>query len=176
MADKLGYTFLADDRAWNYGRLSNYFKPLDISCVPPVDWDDHRKAYPIHQGQRWRFDKKGKARTRLRYSRQLLSNLDDWTRDEYFPDDDKAIQAELTSLKRSDERHRDDHDRWILEPGQTLPRVFETVFRDHAQAVDDTWRIEDDLQTQVDELSVLAGVREPRWLEGRRDGRGPVIG
>jgi hypothetical protein len=175
MAEKLGYTFLPDDSAWNYGRLSSYFAPLPLSCIPPVDWSDHRKAYPIHQGQSWRSDKKGRPRRRLRYSRAFLSNLDDWTREAYFPKDE-VRDVELDQLRQTDERHKVARDRWILEEGGTLPRVFEEVFLDHSQAVKATWRLNEDMQEVVDELKERIGLDEPRRVEDSDSGRGPVIG
>ncbi|BGO95935.1 hypothetical protein JCM10020v2_007672 [Rhodotorula toruloides] len=45
-AKKLNYTFLEDDRNWNYGRLSNYFLPRTLSCVPPSDWSNPALAIP----------------------------------------------------------------------------------------------------------------------------------
>ncbi|GAA5912965.1 uncharacterized protein JCM6883_006272 [Sporobolomyces salmoneus] len=175
MADKLGYTFLPDDKAWNYGRLSSYFEPMTLSCVPPADWDDYRKAYPIHQGQSWRFDKKGRPRKRLRYSRAFLSNLDDWTRETYFVGN-STVQSELETLRRNDERHRETRDRWILEEGGTLPSVFEGIFQEHADAVRDTWTINAELRDDVNDLEIKTGMSEPRRFEGIKVGRGPVIG
>lgn len=175
MADKLGYQFLPDDSQWNYGRLSSYFAQVPLSCIPPVDWDDHRKAYPIFQGKSWQFDKKGRPRKRLRYSRAFLSNLDDWTRTTYF-DEDETKQVELEALRIEDEGHRRDKDRWILEEGGTLPSVFEDVFNDHARAVKKTWVLNDELQKEVNDLGKRAGLRDEKRLEGESEGRGPVIG
>ncbi|GAA6013914.1 hypothetical protein JCM11491_000471 [Sporobolomyces phaffii] len=175
MAHKLGYTFLPDDSAWNYGRLSSYFAPLPLSCIPPADWNDYRKAYPIHQGQSWRFDKKGRPRRRLRYSRAFLSNLDDWTREAYFVGNETR-DLELYQLRRKDERHRVANDRWILEEGGTLPSVFEEVFGDQARAVSDTWKLNEGLRQEVNALKAKIGLDESRRYEGSDSGRGPVIG
>ncbi|GAA5944801.1 uncharacterized protein JCM15063_001670 [Sporobolomyces koalae] len=169
MADHLGYTFLPDDSAWNYGRLATYFEPLELSCRPPPDWNDHRKAYPIKQGKSWQFDSKGRPRRRLRYSRAFLANLDDWTRETYFANSDH-VQTELATLSESDARHRRNRDRDILAEGDTLPRVFERVFADHADAVRDTWRLNHDMQREVTDLARTLG------LDSSDVTRGPVIG
>jgi len=175
MADKLGYTFLADDSSWNYGRLSDYFEPSVLSCVPPTDWSDYRKAYPIYQGKSWRYDKKGRPRKRLRYSRAFLSNLDDLTRETYF-EGDKNAESELVTLRENDEGHRLKKDRWILEEGGSLPRVFEGVFRDHSAAVQGAWRLNREMQEVVEELKGRTSLDESKRLEGSNSGRGPVIG
>ncbi|GAA5927508.1 hypothetical protein JCM1841_000944, partial [Sporobolomyces salmonicolor] len=177
MAEKLGYTFLEDDRNWNYGRLTNYFRPRTLSCVPPRDWSDHRKAFAIHSSASWATDKRGRPRSRLRYSRQVLSNLDDWTRETYLSS--PAAREELAELQRRDRAHARDRDRWILEEGGSLPGVFEEVFQDQAEVVERLWRLTDGIERMVEEVRARAGIEGERWLDGEEDGaakRGPVIG
>ncbi|GAA5964568.1 hypothetical protein JCM21900_001901 [Sporobolomyces salmonicolor] len=177
MAEKLGYTFLEDDRNWNYGRLTNYFRPRTLSCVPPRDWSDHRKAFAIHSSASWATDKRGRPRSRLRYSRQVLSNLDDWTRETYLSS--PAAREELAELQRRDRAHARDRDRWILEEGGSLPGVFEEVFQDQAEVVERLWRLTGGIERMVEEVRARAGIDGERWLEGEEDGaakRGPVIG
>ncbi|GAA6025320.1 hypothetical protein JCM10207_006244 [Rhodosporidiobolus poonsookiae] len=170
-AKRLGYTLVEDDSNWNYGRLSNYFLQRKLSCVPPSDWADHRKAYPLHQGSNWR------GRPRLRYSRTILSNIDDWTRDEYLSSAESKTQ--LAKLQRTDKKHAERADRWILEEGGSLPNVFEEVFGDQAGVVKELWRPKRSMQDQVDLLVRQAGLSRERWHAGasgdNRDKRGPVI-
>ncbi|GAA5865953.1 hypothetical protein JCM1840_003356 [Sporobolomyces johnsonii] len=177
MAEKLGYTFLEDDRNWNYGRLTNYFRPRTLSCVPPRDWSDPRKAFAIHSSASWATDKRGRPRSRLRYSRQVLSNLDDWTRETYLSS--AAARAELAELQGRDRAHARDRDRWILEEGGSLPGVFEEVFGDQAEVVERFWRLTGEMRRTVEDVRARARVEGERWLEGEEDGdakRGPVIG
>ncbi|GAA5833651.1 hypothetical protein JCM11251_003194 [Rhodosporidiobolus azoricus] len=175
-AKRLGYTLVEDDRNWNYGRLSNYFLPRKLSCVPPKDWADHRKAYPLHQGSNWR------GRPRLRYSRLILSNLDDWTRDEYLSS--PVAKKELAALQKADTRHATEGDRWILEEGGTLPGVFEEVFEDQAGVMREwgMWRLKREVREQVDEVKSRTRLSRRIWRageegagEGEEEKRGPVI-
>ncbi|GAA6062265.1 hypothetical protein JCM10212_000925 [Sporobolomyces blumeae] len=176
VATRLGYTFLADDSTWNYGRLSSYFAPTRISCLPPNDWADHRKAYPLHQGDSWKVDKKGRPRSRIRFSRSLLSNLDDWTREDYFRLDDemdKDVAKGLEELKRDDANHRELKDRWMLEQGKTLPGVFEAAFIDQAEAVRETWNLNEGMER---EAAALEKEIERVRREHADESEGPVIG
>ncbi|GAA5918547.1 hypothetical protein JCM6882_009764 [Rhodosporidiobolus microsporus] len=170
-AKRLGYTLVEDDRNWNYGRLANYFSPRKLSCVPPSDWSDPRKAYPFHQGSHWA------GRARLRYSRVVLSNLDDWTREEYLSS--PASRAALRDLQRSDRRHRERGDRWILEEGGTLPGVFGEVFEDQAEVVRGLWRLKSTMREQVEEVKERTGLSKRKWEAGEEgseeEKRGPVI-
>lgn len=179
LATKLGYVFLPDDSSWNYGRLSNYFLPETIDCIPPLDWNDYRKAYPVGQGKNWKVDSKGKERKRLRYSRAFLSNLDDSTREEYF--NTKKIKQELVELKTTDQSHSKERDRWILEPGNSLPRVFEKVFKDLELVTKEVWKLNREMKGQVEGLKESLGLNKPKWLQGgqgqgEKGGRGPIIG
>ncbi|BGP20477.1 hypothetical protein JCM10213v2_008638 [Rhodosporidiobolus nylandii] len=171
-AKRLGYTLLEDDRNWNYGRLTNYFLPRPLTCVPPSDWSDPRKAYPFHQGSHWR------NRPRLRYSRVILSNLDDWTREVYLAS--AAARAGLRALRESDEGHRERGDRWILEEGGTLPGVFGEVFEEQAEVVRGAWRLTGEMEGQVEEVRRRVGLDRERRVAGDGEGegegkRGPVI-
>ncbi|GAA5963153.1 hypothetical protein JCM3765_003626 [Sporobolomyces pararoseus] len=178
LAQKLGYVFLPDDSNWNYGRLSDYFKIETIDCIPPNDWNDYRKAYPIKQGKNWKIDSKGRDRKRLRYSRAFLGNLDDWTREEYF--NSNEVKVELQQLREMNRLHLKEKDRWILEPSQSLPKVFETVFNDLSNVTQKVWNLNEELQEQVEELKELVGLNKPKWLKGETttsgSGRGPIIG
>ncbi|GAA6042396.1 hypothetical protein JCM8097_004496 [Rhodosporidiobolus ruineniae] len=170
-AKRLGYTLVEDDRNWNYGRLTDYFLPRKLTCVPPADWADPKKAYPFHQGSHWR------GRPRLRYSRVVLSNLDDWTRHEYLSS--SSSRASLEELARSDREHAEKQDRWILEEGGTLPEVFEDVFADQAKVVGEMWRLKRTMKEQVEEIKRRTGLDRPRWIAGEEgtegEKRGPVV-
>ncbi|GAA5988488.1 hypothetical protein JCM11641_007168 [Rhodosporidiobolus odoratus] len=168
-AKRMGYTLVEDDNNWNYGHLSNYFEPRKLDCVPPTDWADHRKAYPFRKGSNWR------GRSRLRYSRAILSNLDDWTREEYLA----ALHSKqlLGELRKKDRKHAEKQDRWILEEGGTLPRVFEPVFDDQAKIVRNMWQLTADMVSHVDEVKRRTGLDKVKRLAGE-DGekkRGPLI-
>lgn len=197
-AKRLGYTLVEDDRNWfvpllsfcvarlffpkpphpsthrrNYGRLTDYFLPRPLSCVPPTDWADPKKSYPFHQGSHWR------NRPRLRYSRVILSNLDDWTREEYLSS--ATSKRELAALQKSDVEHAEREDRAILEEGGTLPHVFEEVFQDQADAFKGLWRLKADMKKQIAEIKKRTGLDRERWTseddkgEGHETRRGPVI-
>ncbi|GAA5839851.1 hypothetical protein JCM9279_005186 [Rhodotorula babjevae] len=175
-AEKLGYTFLEDDRNWNYGRLRNYFRPRKLSCVPPRDWTDHRLAVPLS------LDSARARPARLVYSRLHLSNLDDWTRDVYLSA--PGVQAALRVLQQRDDAHRRDADRWILDEGATLPQPLEAVFDDQSAAVRRMWKLGEEVDAQVRLVRRRSGLARPRWAtgeedalegEGTRSRRGPVI-
>ncbi|GAA5913258.1 hypothetical protein JCM8208_003251, partial [Rhodotorula glutinis] len=176
-ADKLGYTFLEDDRNWNYGRLRNYFRPRKLSCVPPRDWTDQRLAVPLS------LDSARTRPARLVYSRLHLSNLDDWTRDVYLSA--PGVQAALRVLQQRDDAHRRDADRWILDEGATLPQPLEAVFDDQSAAVRRMWKLGLEVDEQVKLVRRRSGLARPRWVtgeedapeggEGTRSRRGPVI-
>ncbi|GAA5927110.1 hypothetical protein JCM3775_002449 [Rhodotorula graminis] len=176
-ADKLGYTFLEDDRNWNYGRLRNYFRPRKLSCVPPRDWTDQRLAVPFSLASA------RERPPRLVYSRLHLSNLDDWTRDVYLSA--PGVQAALRALQQRDDAHRRDADRWILEEGATLPQPLEAVFDDQSAAVRRMWKLNAEVDAQVKLVRRRSGLARPRWVTGEEDApeggegttsrRGPVI-
>jgi hypothetical protein len=167
----LSLTYIAPHR--NYGRLTDYFLPRRLSCIPPTDWADPKKSYPFHQGSHW------SGRPRLRYSRVLLSNLDDWTREEYLSS--SSSRAQLAALQKSDMEHAEREDRWILEEGGTLPQVFEEVFEDQAEVVKGLWRLKREVKGQVEEIKKRIGMHRERWEAGEDGGageeekRGPVI-
>ncbi|BGP11686.1 hypothetical protein JCM10049v2_007606 [Rhodotorula toruloides] len=147
-AKKLNYTFLEDDRNWNYGRLSNYFLPRTLSCVPPSDWSNPALAIPLSPSSA----SSSPPHARLKYSRLNLGDIDDWTRETYLSS--PGTQADLLALQESDRAHRVQGDRWILGEGETLPEAFAEVFGDQI------------------------GLDAPRWLadeEGEGEGRGPVV-
>ncbi|GAA6009432.1 uncharacterized protein JCM10292_004290 [Rhodotorula paludigena] len=159
-AKKLGYTFLEDDRNWNYGRLRNYFQPRKLTCAPPSNWWDPRLAEPLSPSS---------ARTRparLVYSRLHLSNLDDWTRETYLSS--RAAVDALEALRRADEEHAVEADRWILEEGGTLPAVLEEVFQDQSRAVNRLWRLNRELKAHVDEVKRGSGLEREKWLVDER--------
>ncbi|BGP51988.1 hypothetical protein JCM10450v2_007959 [Rhodotorula kratochvilovae] len=173
-ADKLGYTFLEDDRNWNYGRLRNYFRPRTLSCVPPADWTDPRLAAPLS------FASVRERPARLVYSRLHLSNLDDWTREVYLST--PATQAALRALRDADEAHAKEGDRWLLEEGGSLPAPLERVFDDQRRAVRGMWALNKEVEAQVREVKRRSGLGRRRWITGEEDAqggaeerRGPVI-
>ncbi|KAG0147225.1 hypothetical protein CROQUDRAFT_76810 [Cronartium quercuum f. sp. fusiforme G11] len=49
-ASKLNYTILIDDSQWNYGRLTDYFDPVPLSCQPPHDWKEMPRSAFSHSG------------------------------------------------------------------------------------------------------------------------------
>ncbi|TNY21533.1 hypothetical protein DMC30DRAFT_196441 [Rhodotorula diobovata] len=176
-ADKLGYTFLEDDRNWNYGRLRNYFRPRKLSCVPPPDWTDPRLAVPLSLASvRARPD-------RLVYSRVHLSNLDDWTREAYLAA--PGVQDALGALRARDESHRAEGDRWILEEGATLPLALEAAFEDQSETVRRMWALNKEVEARVKQVKLRSGLARRKWVQGEEDApeaeggndkrRGPVI-
>lgn len=165
----------------NYGRLSNYFTPRQIDCVPPSDWANTKKAVALG-ADNWRDS------SRIKYSRLNLGALDDWTREEYFGASaaQDAVDA-LSELRQWTNVKRD-----MLPEGNTLPFALERVFEDLSKATQDGWsRLRPDIRRQVNQARTVAGLEVPPELEGRgiqggavdhfRSGgskrlRGPVIG
>ncbi|GAA6052841.1 hypothetical protein JCM3770_006276 [Rhodotorula araucariae] len=167
-ADKLGYTFLEDDRNWNYGRLRNYFRPRMLSCVPPSDWTDPRLAEPLSP-------KSARERpARLVYSRLHLSNLDDWTREVYLSS--AATQTALRALREADEAHARRADRRVLEEGGSLPAPLEHVFEDQSRAVRGLWALNKEVDMQVREVKRRSGLGRRKWMAGEEDAQGGAEG
>ncbi|GAA6024102.1 hypothetical protein JCM8202_004253 [Rhodotorula sphaerocarpa] len=185
-AKKLGYTFVEDDRNWNYGRLSNYFQPRRLDCVPPADWADPRLAEPLSA------ESIHARPARLSYSRLNLSNLDDWTRQTYLSSE--VTIEQLANLRGTDREHAALSDRDVLEEGASLPAPFERIFSEQSLAVRSMWNLNKGMRAQVEEIRDEAGMRRRPWLaggatgegegegsgsgagtEGEKGGRGPVI-
>lgn len=120
IAQKLGYTLLADDSGWNYGALSDYFLPRLIHCRPPADWFSTDLATRLGT-RRWQ------GKDRVWVSREMEREMDQWIRDEML---DPSMVDELRSRQ---------HGR-ILPEGETLPLAFEDVFADFASTLKEVWR------------------------------------
>ena len=73
IAQKLGYTLLADDSGWNYGALSDYFLPRLIHCRPPADWFSTDLATRLGT-RRWQ------GTDRVWVSREREREMDQWIR------------------------------------------------------------------------------------------------
>ncbi|BGP35676.1 hypothetical protein JCM10296v2_007528 [Rhodotorula toruloides] len=170
-AKKLNYTFLEDDRNWNYGRLSNYFLPRRLSCVPPSDWSNPALAVPLSPLSA----SSSPPHPRLKYSRLNLGDIDDWTRETYLVS--PATQSALFALQESDLAHRVARDRWILGEGESLPEAFGEVFGDQSEWVSENWRVAPAVQEGVDAVRRAVGLDEQRWLAAKEEGegRGPVV-
>ncbi|GAA5869756.1 hypothetical protein JCM3774_003840 [Rhodotorula dairenensis] len=120
IAQKLGYTLLADDSEWNYGALSDYFLPRLIHCRPPADWFSTDLATRIGT-RRWQ------SKDRVWVSRDMEHEMDQWIRDEML---DPPTVDELRSRQ---------HGR-ILPEGETLPIAFEDSFDDFVATLKEVWR------------------------------------
>ncbi|BGP74099.1 hypothetical protein NBRC10513v2_007531 [Rhodotorula toruloides] len=170
-AKNLNYTFLEDDRNWNYGRLSNYFLPRRLSCVPPSDWSDPLLAVPLSPLSA----SSSPPHPRLKYSRLNLGDIDDWTREAYLSS--AATQAALHALREDDLQHRVKGDRWILGEGESLPEAFGEVFSDQSEWVRENWRVAPAVREGIEAVRRAVGLDQPRWLaaEEEGEGRGPVV-
>lgn len=159
-------TAVADRLYRNYGRLSNYFQPRKLDCIPPDDWPDTRLALPLSP-------KTIRTRpSRLYYSRLNLSKLDDWTRETYLS---SAVTVEqLANLRGTDREHAAMRDRAILEEGGTLPAPFERIFTDQSSAARGMWKPNAEVRNAIEAIKRQAGMNEPPWYGGvsKEDGVG----
>ncbi|KDE09361.1 hypothetical protein MVLG_00675 [Microbotryum lychnidis-dioicae p1A1 Lamole] len=137
LADELGYTLVEDDRAWNYGRLSNYFSPRKLNCAPPRDWADAQLATGIGLPG-W------KKEPRLVWSRLRIQQMDDWTRETYL---DPVVMQKLHDTNVAFARNRS---RNILAEGDTMPQGLEEVFKDHVKAARFLWKPIDSINTEIE--------------------------
>lgn len=174
-------TAVADRLYRNYGRLSNYFQPRKLDCIPPDDWPDTRLALPLSP-------KTIRTRpSRLYYSRLNLSKLDDWTRETYLS---SAVTVEqLANLRGTDREHAAMRDRAILEEGGTLPAPFERIFTDQSSAARGMWKPNAEVRNAIEAIKRQAGMKEEPWYAGTSSddgaglaggaadgqGRGPTI-
>lgn len=142
--------------------MTNYVLPRKLLCVPPTSWANTKKAYPIgHEG--WQ------DHPRIRFSRSVLSSLDDWTRETYLGDgksEDVLLLKELLEVSKG---------RDMLDEGESLPAAFEGIFNDVRKEADAMWRLEPSLEQEVADVKVELGLNEeprkvPRELKARGKG------
>ncbi|GAA5904087.1 hypothetical protein JCM5296_000330 [Sporobolomyces johnsonii] len=159
VANKLGYTLLADDSEWNMGSLSEYFLPRLVYCRPPSDWFDTSKATKVGT-RRWQ------SKDRVWVSREMEDETDEWIREEML--DPNAI-AELRSRQLGH----------ILPEGETLPPALEEVFADFSAAVKEVWRPNHQLAVLIRKQRMELGLgggglrhrkHSPTWGGNRRQG------
>ncbi|SCV72267.1 BQ2448_4961 [Microbotryum intermedium] len=129
IANKLGYTLLADDVEWNYGALRDYFMPRSIHCRPPKDWFMTEPATALGT-RRWQ------GQDRIWFSRQHMKHADDWIREETL---DPDAMDEM--------RHRQLGP--VLREGETLPASLEEVFADASAVLRELWKPHDQLATMI---------------------------
>ncbi|BGP40154.1 hypothetical protein JCM10450v2_004133 [Rhodotorula kratochvilovae] len=162
IANKLGYTLLADDAEWNYGALSDYFLPRLVYCRPPEDWFSTAVATRVGT-RRWQ------GQDRVWLSRETEAQVDEWIRDEML---DPAAVDELRTRRFGD----------ILPEGETLPAAFEEVFADFASAIKEVWRPNNELATLIRKQRMELGLgggglrhrkHSPTWGGNRRLGASP---
>ncbi|BGP55564.1 hypothetical protein JCM8202v2_003169 [Rhodotorula sphaerocarpa] len=120
VAQKLGYTLLADDSEFNYGSLTDYFLPRPVFCRPPEDWFSTEAATRLG-ARRWQ------GQDRVWVSREIEGGMDEWIRDEML---EPSAVAELRARKHG----------WILPEGESLPAAFVEVFQDYRTVLKDVWR------------------------------------
>jgi len=120
VANKLGYTLLADDSQWNYGSLSEYFLPRLVYCRPPTDWFDPVNAVRVGS-KRWQ------SKDRVWVGREMELEMDEWVREEML---DEATVSELKGRQSGT----------ILPEGETLPSSLEEVFTDFSGVLKEVWR------------------------------------
>lgn len=184
IAKESGFTFIEDDTEWyvallagtlsfrklakfvtcfpprNYGRLSNFFEPRVLECIPPLDWDNHDSS--IHLGDEgWNAPES----TRVWYDRARLEPLDDWARAHYLN------QNDMKELLESNRYYAESKSRHILGEGDALPAALERIFKDQAAIVKEFWKVLPELQEQADRVANDAGLfKEPllvpsEWAE-----------
>lgn len=88
VAQKLGYTLLADDSEFNYGSLTDYFLPRPVFCRPPEDWFSTEAATRLG-ARRWQ------GQDRVWVSREMEGAMDEWIRS-------VRIEASSQNLARTD--------------------------------------------------------------------------
>lgn len=167
--------------------MTNYVLPRPISCVPPASWANPKKSYPLgHPG--W------EDHPRIRYSRSVLSSLDDWTRETYLGD---GKSDEVLALRETLQARKG---RDMLDEGESLPSAFEEVFTDVQREADAMWRLEPSLEQEVADVKAELGFSQTPWKIARElrpkgagkgdrkawsrekralaesQGRGPIIG
>lgn len=120
VANKLGYTLLADDSQWNYGSLSEYFLPRLVYCRPPTDWFDPSNAVKVGS-KRWQ------SKDRVWVGREMEGEMDEWVREEML---DESAVSDLKSRQLGT----------ILPEGETLPSSLEEVFTDFSGVLKEVWR------------------------------------
>ncbi|GAA6061475.1 hypothetical protein JCM10212_002554 [Sporobolomyces blumeae] len=159
VAQKLGYTLLADDSSWNYGSLSEYFLPRLVYCRPPSDWFDPSVAVPLGS-KRWQ------SKDRVWTGRQMEKEADEWVREEML---DQHAVAEL----------KDRQFGTILPEGETLPAALEEVFTDFNSALKDVWRPNHQLAVLIRKQRMELGLgggglrhrkNSPNWGGRRKPG------
>ncbi|GAA6051715.1 hypothetical protein JCM3770_002697 [Rhodotorula araucariae] len=159
VANKLGYTLLADDAEWNYGALSDYFLPRLVYCRPPEDWFSPGVAVRVGT-RRWQ------GQDRVWLSRECEAEVDEWIRDEML---DPVAVDELRARRFGD----------ILPEGETLPAAFEEVFADFASAIKEVWRPNNELANLIRKQRMELGLgggglrhrkHSPTWGGNRRLG------
>lgn len=170
IANKLGYTLLADDSEWSFGRLqgkllgtswcryhehraegtalpSDYFLPRPIFCRPPRDWFMPSAAVPLGRSRRWHHN------DRVYLSRAQAYHADAWLRAEVLDPDSMATLRAQT------------HDGHLLSgpggpvaEGETVPHVLEDIYTDMAGALKDVWRLNDEMRRRVRRLRIELGL------------------
>lgn len=73
LANKLGYSLLADDAPWNFGAVSDYFGPRLVHCRPPEDWFLTEVATRVGT-RRWQ------GQDRVWLGRETEKQVDQWIR------------------------------------------------------------------------------------------------
>ena len=169
IANKLGYTLLADDLDWAFGRLqgtflpcrlpkhsdsarvdvhhADYFLPRPIFCRPPRDWFLPSAAVPLGKARRWQYN------DRVYMSRAQASYADAWLRAEVLDPDAMAVLRAQT------------HDGHLLagaggpvSEGETVPHVLEDIYSDMSGALKDIWRLNDEMRRRVRRLRLELGL------------------
>lgn len=143
----------------NYGRLSNYFLPRQIDCVPPPDWVNMELTVTIGSPG-W------KTASRVRFNRYDLSGLDDWCRDEYLASG--ASQQGMGELEVWAAAGQADF-RAILPEGRSLPAPLESIFMDLSIVMQEYWsRLQPGILDEVELAKRSAGLDiEPNLVDRR---------
>lgn len=129
VAQKLGYTLLADDSEWNYGALSSYFLPRLVYCRPPSDWFSTDLAVRFGS-RRWQ------GKDRVWVSREMQQEVDEWIRDE-------MLEPSVVDELRARQFNR------VLPEGETLPAAFQDVYADFRAVLKEVWRPNPQLTTLI---------------------------
>lgn len=135
IARHFNYSLVLDSSDWNYGDMSSYFLPLELSCVPPTV--SRKGRFVIPRGDQGSSEPSWVKKPHVLWRRDLPA-IDQFIVRLWVDPDELAAQ------------HTEDKTGEVLgsplTAAQTIPKCFHKVFVVMAEALSELWRVNDKIR------------------------------